>query len=192
MPTPKLSILIPTIVARQGLFRLLKAKLDAQAMAMGDGVVEVLSLADNCQRSIGEKRNELLSAANGTFSCFIDDDDDVVHDYINVIVRMIEKNPDVDCLGIIGEMRIRDRFHKWFKHSIEFQTYGETRTHYTRPPNHLNPIRTSIAKRFSFPDKSHGEDTDWAMKLCKAGALKKEYLISRPVYIYKYIPKKKY
>ena len=40
-----------------------------------------------------------------------------------------------------------------------------------------------------FPDKSHSEDTDFAMKLCKMKLLKKEEIINYPIYFYKYTRK---
>lgn len=189
MSKPKLSILIPTLVTRREIRKPLMAKLDALA-EQSAGKVEIIPLEDNRQRTIGAKRNELLQMASGEFSAMVDDDDDVTITYVYNIVKAIEDHPKVDCIGMLGEMRINNRFHKWFKHSTQYDHYFHDNKFYYRPPNHLNPIRTEIARQFKYTDSSFGEDTDWAMQLVEAKALKSEYFVTQPVYIYKYLRKK--
>ncbi len=58
---------------------------------------------------------------------------------------------------------------------------------FLRPPNHLNPMMTDIAKMVSFRDAIRGEDLDWTIRLANTGFLTREYQsdLSRIHYIYK-------
>ena len=73
-----------------------------------------------------------------------------------------------------------------FIHSSRYKSYFEKNGTYYRPPNHLNPMRIDIAKKVDFKNKSHGEDTDWAMELCKLKPYNKELFIQKPIYFYRY------
>ena len=46
-----------------------------------------------------------------------------------------------------------------------------------RPTNHLNPVRTELAKQVRFPEKDFGEDSDYCDKLYESGLLKNEVII---------------
>ena len=72
----KLSILIPTLFSRKEKFCNLMTILSSQA----NDEVEVVINRDNGEKSIGEKRNELLKEATGEYVCFVDDDDMVDDD----------------------------------------------------------------------------------------------------------------
>ena len=61
---------------------------------------------------------------------------------------------------------------------------------YERYPNHLNCIKSSIAKQFKFPEINFGEDTLWADKVFKSGLIKTEHFIDKVIYHYKYITNK--
>ena len=137
---------------------------------------------------IGQKRNQLLQQAKGEYLCFIDDDDRVSDDYIAQILKGIEQEPD--CCSLMGNITINGRFPKLFIHSLQYKNYQENRTTYFRPPNHLNAIKSSIAKQFVFPELNRNEDTNWAMQISDAGVLKTEYKIDKVIYYYDYIPRK--
>jgi hypothetical protein len=46
---------------------------------------------------------------------------------------------------------------------------------FIRPPNHLNPMMTDVAKLIHFGDAVRGEDLDWTIRLARAGYLTNEY-----------------
>jgi glycosyltransferase involved in cell wall biosynthesis len=144
--------------------------------------------------SIGEKRNRLLGMATGDYTAFIDDDDQIGRDYIRLVLEALDKNPDV--VGITGEITMningRGTVRRKFYHTIENKVYRTSIRGYERPPNHLNPMRRSIALVYQFIDKSHGEDTDWAMRICRGGILKSEIFIDKPIYFYNFNPNKNY
>ncbi len=180
-----LSILIPTLTDRKQSFDFIYQKLKR----LSEGLpVEILSFSDNRQHSIGFKRNDLLSKAQGEYVCYVDDDDDVSDNYISKILKAIEDKPD--CVGLIGIITFSGRNPKRFVHSFIHTRYFDKDGVYFRPPNHLNPIKRDIANKFIFPDKSFSEDTDWAMQICNAGVITSEVEIEEPIYFYKFEPNK--
>jgi glycosyltransferase involved in cell wall biosynthesis len=174
-----LSILIPTIPKRSGLLSVLLQELYRQ---IGNKPIEVL--VHKGEGTTGAKRNELVQSAKGEYVCFIDDDDAVSHQYIDLIIAALASKPD--CLSLNGLMTTNGRHPHKFIHSLKFSAYFEQDKVYYRPPNHLNVMRRSIAEQFPFPDKTFGEDTAWAMDICAAQALKTEVEINEILYYYQY------
>lgn len=180
----RLSILIPTLKERAEKFKFIHGKLLKQASKK----VEILSYVDNREKSIGFKRNLLLDKAKGDYVCFVDDDDDVSDTYIDNILKALKTNPD--CVSMTGIITFSGNHPRTFIHSLKYKTFFDADSIYYRPPNHLNPIKTSIAKQFKFPDKSFSEDADWAMQICNADVLKTEVEINTPYYFYRFEPNK--
>ena len=173
-----MNILICTMPERAWMLKRLIEKLSVQIDPL---LVEII-INDNSRGSIGEKRNWLLSqASDDGYVCFIDDDDDVSWDYVDKIFAGIVK--DVDCCSLTGIINERGR-EKEFVHSIRYPAYHDNGKFYERYPNHLNAIRSRIAKKFRFPEISHGEDTDWATQIKDAKILKSEHWIEGPIYFY--------
>jgi len=180
-----LSLLIPTLPKRKELFdRLLE---DLKKQVGNKDNIEIASSPDE-NLTIGEKRNILLQRASGKYCAFVDDDDCVCHNYIDLILDALKHSPD--CCSLKGLITTDGFNAKTFIHSIRYNNYFEKDGIYYRPPNHLNCIKTEIAKQFKFPEKSFGEDTDWAMQICHSGLLKHEIWIEPVLYYYKYISKK--
>lgn len=183
--TPKLwSILICTIEEREQSFTKLRDKLKRQIAALGlENHIEILCCKDKRgEHTVGHKRNMLLEESAGKYGCFIDDDDDVHDNYIQLIYQRLLKNPD--CVNLIGIITFNGANAKKFIHSINYTSYFEHNNIYFRPPNHLNPIRRSIAAQFIFPEKNCGEDTDWAMAIAQSQLLHTEETIEIPYYFY--------
>ena len=144
--------------------------------------------------TIGEKRNRLLSLATNDYVAFIDDDDWIDDDYIGKVHRAIQSKPDV--VGIVGEIIMnwpgRAATRRKFYHIISNQNYKNSQRGFERPPNHLNPMKRSIATKYPFPERNFGEDTDWAMELTRSGIWKlaSQVFIPEVIYFYRYNPKK--
>lgn len=184
----KLSILIPTLPSRADMFCSLCEKLLDQKKPFNEDDIEILvsTLEDP---TIGAKRNMLLERATGEYIAYIDDDDDVSDDYIKLLMEGIEKN--IDCCSLTGKYYINGKFDAYFEHSL---IYKEWKTNYnlTKPdqikyerfPNHLNCIKTSIAKQFWFPKVNHGEDKDWSTQIHESGLLRTEHYIDSVIYHY--------
>jgi hypothetical protein len=180
-----ISVLICTISSRKDMFidLLNRITLLKQKTSL---MIEVLWDADT-NLSIGEKRNRLLERALGTYCCFIDDDDKITDDYFSIIE---ESGLTQDCIALNGQMFIDGKEHLPFYHSLKYLEWSQDKKGYYRNPNHLNPIKTEIAKQIKFLSKNHGEDHDFSKKLLESGLLKTEYSHDRLQYIYLYISKK--
>lgn len=156
--------------------------------------VEVIIYEDNYENSIGYKRNKLLQAATGEYVAFIDSDDRISDHYFKNVLEGINNN--VDCCSLKGIITEDGKNPLLFEHSIKYRIYrtitdsrpGEV--HYERYPNHLNCIRASIAKQFIFPEKNHGEDTDFATAVYQSGLIKTEQYIDEVIYYYDYRSRK--
>jgi glycosyltransferase involved in cell wall biosynthesis len=186
-----LSILIPTLPERAEKFNKLFFDINFQIeMQNAFGIVEVLIDEAPKGKSIGEKRNQLLQKASGEYVCFIDDDDKLSNDYIRLILKALQSKPD--CISLKGVITFDGHDPKIFEHSIRYSEYRTTANviTYERYPNHLNVIKSSIAKQFKFQEISFGEDTDWATQIHKSGLLKKEVHIDEILYYYKFVSNK--
>lgn len=183
-----LSILIPTIKRHDRLFNLLKFELFSQILPYKDQI-EVL-WDDHETDSIGAKRNRLLERATGEYIAFIDADDKVSINYIDLVMEGVEKG--VDCCSLRGVYTENGREDGIFEHSLKYDKWEtvEGEPKYLRFPNHLNTIKASIAKQFKFPEKNHGEDFDWSAIVHESGLLKTEHYINEILYFYNYISNK--
>lgn len=151
--------------------------------------INIMVNLDDGVSTIGKKRNELIKKCYTPYCCFIDDDDDISDTYIKDIWDGI-KIYDIDVVSLNGIMYLNNKLHKPFVHSIDYNSYFEKDNVYYRPPNHLNPMKTKFFRKFEFPEKNYGEDTDFAMELCNSKLLQTEYKIEKPYYFYIYNDKK--
>jgi hypothetical protein len=190
MKQPLLSILIPTVPSRKEKFNRLLRGLNAQKNALPNPEeVEIITLEDNGEITIGAKRNKLLDMANGTHLCYIDDDDRVFSDYLELIIDTLHSHPDVDVIGMTifwtediykkPRLLVRTPEYKtlWFvKDTDQTVTGGRTA--------HWNPTKASIAKSEKFPDVQKGEDAAWSAKI--SNKIKTFVMIDVPLYHYDY------
>ena len=96
----KLTIGIATIPKRmldESLFPRLLKKLQEQTKDRDD--VEIIILGDNKKITVGKKRDRLVQMAQGKFVVLVDDDDDIVDDYIETVCDIIEKNKNIDVIS---------------------------------------------------------------------------------------------
>ena len=101
---------------------------------------------------------------------FIDDDDQITDAYIEDLRDTIA--------GGFHVMRLRGQIQQFtFTHSLENTLSGKMAQGevFLRPPNHLNPMMTDVAKMIPFGDATRGEDLDWTIRLAKRGFLEREY-----------------
>lgn len=180
-----LSILIPTLQSRQDkCLSLVDSLLDQIESENAVGLVEVVTLYDKGEKSIGAKRNELVQMAKGEYICFIDDDDTISNNYIKNLLIGIEKK--VDCCSLKGVITWDGSNPEIFEHSLKYKAYETTNNNvkYERFPNHLNCIKKSLVFDIKFPEINHGEDTDWATKINNAKVLTTEHYIEEIMYHY--------
>jgi hypothetical protein len=176
------SFLIPTIAGREASLARLIESIHEKMNRLSSHLRYIINTAfDNREMSIGMKRQSLIQSSQGKYSAFIDDDDEITDAYIEDLCETIR--------GSYPVMRLRGRIHPYtFTHSLENTlTSPMARDEvFLRPPNHLNPIMTDVAKLIHFKDALRGEDLDWTIRLSKAGFLTSEYKTddSRIHYIY--------
>lgn len=177
-----MTFLIPTIPGREESLRRLMGRIhDTIARVCPNLRYEIRIDFDAKESSIGIKRQRLLQAATGKYLAFIDDDDDITDVYIEDLWATIQ--------GSYPVMRLRGQIQQYtFTHSIG-NKLTDSMAHYDvfiRPPNHLNPMMSDVAKLIPFRDAVRGEDLDWAIRLARTGFLTREYQSdqSRIHYIY--------
>jgi transcriptional regulator CtsR len=91
----KLSILICSVEndERQESLNKLIHELNNQICSnYAENIVEILVEKDNGTMSVGTKRNVLIDKANGEYICFIDDDDFIAENYLNLILQNLTKD----------------------------------------------------------------------------------------------------
>lgn len=158
---PSLSILICTLNERkkeflERIFSILEPQIQERE-------VEIIILTDNGEISIGEKRNFSLDVSNGKYVCFIDDDDIVSEQYVDLVLSKIQENPDVIVFNSI--VTTNGSGVKIARQGIEYE-YGEVDGVYYRLPNHLSiHKKETITERFR--DVRTGEDDEWAQRRIK-------------------------
>lgn len=176
------SILIPTIAGREASLEKLVASIREKVARICPSLRIDIKLAyDNRETSIGNKRQNLLQSATGKYMSFIDDDDEITDAYIEDLWECVQ--------GGYHVMRLRGQIGQYtFTHSLENKLTDNMARDgiFVRPPNHLNPMMTDMAKLVRFQDAVRGEDLDWTLRLAQKGLLRREYTSdpSRIHYIY--------
>lgn len=192
----KLSILIPTIQEDFEYLQRLKAVLDPQVDRFKSDV-EIRYHDAGKQISTGEKRNILISQAEGEWTVFIDSDDLVPEYYVEEILKGLESNPDyVSIIGKMttnGESKVDFEIKKGYpyievtRECLQKYPYLAHRLGwYVRFPNILTPIRKSIAEQVKFNHITQGEDYPWALAIHERGLIKTEAIIEKPMYWYQF------
>lgn len=172
----RLSILIATMPSRMAQYnRLIKS------LPNSNEEVEVLS-DDSMEYNIGVKRNKLLERASGDYIVFVDDDDSISKDYVKLILKAAETNPD--CIGICGIITTNGiKRRKWFISKDYGRWYEKDKVYY-RTPNHISPVKREIALKAMFPKIKFGEDAVYSERLLPY--LKTEVKIKERIYHYDY------
>jgi len=181
----KLSILICSVKSRASQLNDVLRRLGTHSE------VEILTAVDNKEISVGLKRQKLLELSKGKWIVYFDDDDEPYNGYIDKILFGIDNYPDIDCMGIFGDMTTNGINPKTWIHSMQFNEWRgdgrkklESGFDYERNIIHFNPVLRSKAIQVGFNDIRFGEDKDYAMRL--QPLLTKEYLIPSPLFHYKF------
>jgi cellulose synthase/poly-beta-1,6-N-acetylglucosamine synthase-like glycosyltransferase len=140
--------------------------------------------------STGAKRQALIQQADTDYVCFVDDDDAVVDDYCTLMLAAMDSDPAPDVIGF----RLRHFMDGYLqgmaiislrcKHWMTRPTVQGVML-YDRTPNHLSPIRTSIARDVGYKSITVGEDADYSHRLYRQhGATMREKFVDSYVYDY--------
>jgi hypothetical protein len=178
---------ILTIIQRKDkLLRLINTLNDQTLISIADRI-EVIIVSDDKTRTVGDKRNEVLEKANGKYVCFIDDDDLISSNYIPKIFNKLDKEI-YDGIGFWGLYYVSEKPTMLFNHANINNGHFKKDGKQYRPLNHLNPVRTEIAKAIGFPDKNYAEDADYCDRLLKSGLVQSEYNFDEVMYHYLWSP----
>lgn len=185
---PVLTILIPTLECRAHFLRDLLTAIDVQLTSD----VEVITLLDNGEQSVGEKRNRLVEmavASGADYSVFVDDDDAIASDYVASILDAAKQRPDTITFNVRRFENGQTVGHQLcsLKHPPGFsvQNPGTPFITWLCSPIHINPVRTELARQVKFPPINAGEDTAWQVELYPL--LKSEVHIVAYLYDYRYV-----
>jgi len=180
-----LSIQIPTTHDRKELFNDLIAKLEYMVKTYGlESDIEIISLCDAKEMTIGEKRERLYALSSGLYSWQIDSDDMISADALPLIMEAIKEGPD--CITFLELCKI-DGVESRSRFSLEYSDWGENIGEYDhlRTPFFKTPIKTELCRQVQIPHIRFGEDHAFA-KLIKP-LLKTEAHIPKPLYYYRHI-----
>lgn len=166
---PLLSILTPAIPERLTKLGRLGELLEPQLRPYPHSVEWLVLVDPRGQRTVGEKRDELVQLARGEFLAFVDDDDFVSSHYIATLVAaisaIIADSEPIDVVtfrqeavwcGLRSEVRFNLRAE-----NAPFAPGGITQ----RSAWHVCAWRSSVAKRHHFEATNYGEDWSWARHL---------------------------
>jgi len=150
--------------------------------------IEFISLSDNKDVTIGEKREELYKLANGIFSWQIDDDDSIAPNAIELILNAIRSNPEVSCITFREKCTMNGEY-KSSNHSLKYSQWMDNSDgyDYVRSPFYKDVIRTDIAKSVPFHRVRYNEDELFAKDIYPL--LTSEIHIDEELYYYIYEPK---
>jgi hypothetical protein len=180
----KLSILILTLPSRRKTF--LNDLLDSlePQVAQHDNV-ELLVLYDNKKRSVGEKRDSIMSIANGEYTVFIDDDDVVTDDYVSSIISCINENVGTDCVVFDTICTIDDGIPIHCKYGVEYEYNNNAsgKGFWTGKPAHTMVYSKQLVLEASFGKSNIGEDMFWVRQV--HGKIKNQSRVDKVLYYYK-------
>ena len=158
----KLSILICTVRSRIDEYL---PKLLDRLLPQCTKDVQVLWLGDNKTMTVGEKRNKLLDLAMGEYVAFVDDDDMVSEDYIDVLLK--GANTGADVFNFVVKCSVNGGEYLPVYYDARFSRNRNLPGKYERLPNHIMCIKRELALKAGFPHKSMSEDDEFAKRLHK-------------------------
>ncbi len=180
---PTWDILVPTLGERRASFERLMGTLLPQTEAYG-GRVGVVGYYNNGYPGLPTIRQHMVLGSPADYVSFVDDDDLVPPYFVEEVVRALDQGPDyvgwqVQCYsdGVPTAVSY---------HSLEHRKWVNLPDRYLRDISHINPIRTSIARRVDFRRAAPGqpEDRAWVHQLRQGNKLKTQVVIDRIMYHY--------
>jgi len=175
----KLSILICTVPSRVSDFL---PKMINHLTKQATKGVEIIYLGDNRQRSVGQKRNDLLALAQGDYVTFVDDDDEVTDDYVVEILNAIRGKADVINFNLMCSVNGGE--YKKVYYDASFRRDRDHPDRYERIPNHIMCVKRELALSVGFPLINVREDSDYAKRL--RPLLRTQTFIEKVLYYYNF------
>ena len=156
----RLSVLIPSVPSRMERLQQVISQYESYIEKYNLEGVEIIAITDNKKRSVGKKRFDLVSIAQGEFIVMVDDDDELTEKYFERIFEYI--NGDYDVVTYKQLARIDHNFSfVVFKLKVDnqdLQPSGIT----IRKAWHCCTWRKSVINQVEFANINWGEDSVWA------------------------------
>jgi hypothetical protein len=185
-----LAILIPTLEDRRQSFRVLTSNIAEQLERYDlNRDVDMYKTRDDGTKSIGYKRNWLMSLTeNYEYIVFFDDDDQIKDNAIKLIVDALNQNEGVDCVTYKGIVTIDGKNPQDYVFGLEHKSYFTTNGTYYRPPGHICVIKREIMAgvRFQEREKMHdrGTDVSHCLDMVRMDLIKTSVHIDEYIYFY--------
>jgi len=177
----KLSILICSVVdvAREENLNKLVHELNSQICSnYAENIVEILVEKDDGRISVGEKRNILIEKAKGEYICFVDDDDFVSDNYLNLILQNLNKDILMIRINhIVDGLKVKPIQASLYIDCLETNDVIFKTNHF-----HLCPHRIEKAKKVKFNEINFAEDMDYSKRLIQH--IENYDSINEEIYIY--------
>lgn len=178
-----LSVLIPTIKSREVKFTALKDRL----VELSKGYpVEIVSLCDNKEMSIGEKRQKLYESAKGIYSVQVDDDDDLSDSFFEDVMPVC-KTKLYDCITYLEVCSNSLNNATFFtNHSLSYDKWAANigGFRFVRTPFCKDVLLTEKCVLAGVPFIRWNEDEQFAERI--KPLLNKEFHIGHALYKYQY------
>ena len=164
--SPLLTICVPSLRCRFDKLTKLYDKLNEQSLQY-EKDVELVLLIDNKNMSVGKKRKQLFNISNGLYVCQIDDDDDIVEDFVKTLIDTIKgvilATENMEIPEVISYDKLCNIDGRTLKvvSSIKYPTDDSQQTNNTmyRYPWHWCCWRNDIAKSGKFYNCNGIEDS---------------------------------
>jgi hypothetical protein len=116
--------------------------------------------------SIGKKREALLKRAEGNYVCYLDSDESIAPNYIEVLVRLCHAGRDVVTFRNLTKT---ETYWTIVDMSFNYQVNDQASPNFItrRRPWHICPVRRDFANKYSFEDSNYGEDYNWMEQVLK-------------------------
>jgi glycosyltransferase involved in cell wall biosynthesis len=178
----KLSILIPTVKEREEKFNRLFDRITSFVSKYND--VEVLF--NDAPRydepnglTVGEKRQALIDVASGKYIMFVDDDDDVLDNFIESLYPLLDHDVDVINANVLAYI---DGIVHIIDQSIYYESEQLNDGITKRYPSVTAVWNRELTKKAKFISVNYGEDFDWTKQMNPQTELK----VNTTWQVYKY------
>lgn len=149
--------------------------------------VNVVVLSDHIHYEVGYKRTKLLEMSTAEYVSFIDDDDEVPDDFVDIIYPYLDGVNDY--VGFQVQYYVDGKPHeKKTYHNAEYDRWFDDGKAWYRHIVHTNPIKREIASQFPLIGQ-FGEDAQWSKEVKASGLVKNHAYIDQVLYHYKYSQK---
>lgn len=179
----KLSILIPVHINHLLMFNELLINLQSQIKRLGvQKEVEIVTIVDSGEITLGEKRNQLVNKSKGDYLVSVDADDTVTENYVERLLEAIKEKSDV--INYTVAVSLNGGEYKPCYYRKGYQQDFNIHESYHRLPNHICCVKREIAIQVPYDNVAYGEDAIYSKKL--RPFLKTETNIDEVLYYYNF------